>query len=1310
MDATTGEIRVANPLLLDYDRFAKPTLESLARGRAMHYEEEKEAEEQAEIRNTSRSQRALPSSSFALSTTQPHELRLVIAARSTEAPFLSSYAELLVELEDENDNSPQFSQRQFAATVWEGKRKGTFVAQVQAFDADAGANARLRYHIVDGNHDNAFVIEPAFSGIVRTNIVLDREIRDVYNLKIIATDEGVPQLTGTSTIRVHIVDVNDNQPTFPPNNVVSVSEATDLGAVIASVSANDVDTYPSLTYRLGSDSPVEMENLAFFGLDRYSGKLVLKRSLDYERQQEYQLEVIASDAAHEARTTLTVRVADENDNAPVFVARQPPAYFALLPAASELGESAALDVELLTVNATDADAEGVNSQISYSIDPPLAGFSVHATSGAVAVNMSQLPAVAESPSGDYFVRIVARDAGKPRLSGATLLRVQPGDMGTGRAQLLQTQYRAQISEAAAVGSVVLQLGQDVKDQSLSIAAGNEEANFELLPSKAILTPTSVNSSGITVFVHVLDANDNAPVFDPSAKYEAEISELAPLRYSIAQLVALDADQENTPNSEVVYDISSGNDEHMFTIDLVSGVLFVNNRLDYDSGATRYELIIRACDSHQPRPLCSLRAFHLSLHDENDNAPQFPLSEYVHFLGENEPAGTAIFKAQASDLDRGAFGQLNYSLVPATTDDDDSAWRLFRVDAASGVVSSAAVFDYEQRQRYQLQLLASDMGGRSARVAVRVEIESRDEFTPQFTERTYRFVLPAAAALPLGFVVGQVTATDGDCGADGRVVYQLSAPHSHFKVNRSSGAVLIKRKLDDSLIDDGRDISVLITASSGRQSSLKNMTVVEIALDPLAHPNTNLASLSLPGSGGVATSGGSLSDWIVGLLVSLLLILCAAAGIFLFVHMRSRRPRNAVKPHLSAETMGVGSSNSYVDPSAFDTMPIRGAASSASAAAASAASGQFAPPKYDEIPPFGAHAGSSGAATTSELSGSEQSGSSGRGSAEDDGEDEEIRMINEGPLSHRTGAGAGSDDGRISDISVQNTQEYLARLGIVDHDPSGGGGAASSMAGSMPIPMPTLHMFDEDATARSDITNLIYAKLNDVANGAGSERGSSADDAATTAGSIGTVGHGHGHGVMASYGEVPVPVPVSNVGGSLSSIVHSEEELTGSYNWDYLLDWGPQYQPLAHVFSEIARLKDDTMSEHSGHSGSGASSSAKSKQSSLAHSSTGSVVPIKPLPPPLLTNVAPRAINLPGLRLPPHLSLANLPRSPIGHEASGGFSTSSAMSPSFSPSLSPLATRSPSISPLGGPPTHLSHVSLPRHAPQPSQRANVGTRM
>jgi len=161
----------------------------------------------------------------------------------------------------------------------------------------------------------------------------------------------------------------------------------------------------------------------------------------------------------------------------------------------------------------------------------------------------------------------------------------------------------------------------------------------------------------------------------------------------------------------------------------------------------------------------------------------------------------------------------------------------------------------------------------------------------------------------------------------------------------------------------------------------------------------------------------------------------------------------------------------------------------------------------------------------------------------------------------------------------------------------------------------------------------------------------------------------------------------SMSGSLSSIVHSEEELTGSYNWDYLLDWGPQYQPLAHVFSEIARLKDDAASVKSGTSG---TSSGKSKNHQPAV--------MKTVPPPLLTNVAPRTIAGPMINATRHTITGHstphhnhqmllLPRSPIGHDTTGGFSTSAAMSPSFSPSLSPLATKSPSVSPL-----HLHTIS------------------
>lgn len=55
---------------------------------------------------------------------------------------------------------------------------------------------------------------------------------------------------------------------------------------------------------------------------------MLKQRLDYESKQEYQLHIAASDSAHVARTILTIRVIDVNDNAPVF---QQPAYYVVLP-------------------------------------------------------------------------------------------------------------------------------------------------------------------------------------------------------------------------------------------------------------------------------------------------------------------------------------------------------------------------------------------------------------------------------------------------------------------------------------------------------------------------------------------------------------------------------------------------------------------------------------------------------------------------------------------------------------------------------------------------------------------------------------------------------------------------------------------------------------------------------------------------------------------------------------------------------------------------------------------------------------------
>ncbi|KAJ8922560.1 hypothetical protein NQ315_007590 [Exocentrus adspersus] len=1190
------------------------------------------------------------------------ELRLVVEARTDGTPNLHGYCNVVINLTDQNDNSPKFTQQQYSASVWEGNKKGAFVLQVVAFDADEGANSRILYHIVDGNHDNAFKIEPAFSGILKTNIVLDREIRDTYRLTVIATDEGVPQMTGTARIRINVVDVNDNQPTFPPHSIITVKEDMVIGTVLTTVTAND-------------------EYLKYFSIDRFSGKVILKENLDFEAWKEY-------------------------------------------------GQSPTL-AEILVLNATDPDYDE-NAKINYSLLNPISGFTIGSIDGILRANLTNVSTLTE----DVLLTVKATDKGTPNLSSMVPVKVK---INTGSGLGITTQnkkdYKVNIAENTTLGTTVIHLAKPSNQNQVTlfrIIDGNEEGLFEISnPSGALILIRNLdreiqdnyslkmstdvsNLSIIQVLIYIDDSNDNAPVFQ-QADYEKSISEGLPLGSFVEKIVATDADLSGTPNSEVVYDITSGNDDGCFRMDTNTGTLHVNKSLDYDRGNTEYNFVIRACDKGVPS-LCTLNTFLVVLQDENDNEPKFPVLEYLEFVGENEPVGTAIFTAHATDLDKGAYGSLNYSIMSSNNYAQlDNSWKLFHIDSSTGLVSTSTVFDYEQRNRYSFVVKATDVGGKSSTVKVRIEIEGKDEFHPQFTERTYKLTLATSAALPVGYVVGHVVATDRDKGPDGRVVYQLTTQHTYFKINRTTGDIVIKKKLDNSEVSSlGREISLVVTASSGRQGSLTNMTVVEIIFDPLADPGTNLA-INGDGDAAVNAASGGIADWALGLLIALILLIITFGAVFVFLHMRNKRNRKVNKPNLSSET--VSTSNNYVDPSAFDTIPIRGGVGPLPNA-----NNQFAPPKYDEIPPYGAgHAASSnsGAATTSELSGSEQSGSSGRGSAEDgeDGEDEEIRMINEGPLQRDSGIHRQNDeDDNLSDVSVRNTQEYLARLGIVNNS-SGHGQNASRLcadprAGSskeslhhhQAVPLDSLHIFDEEVGNENDITNLIYAKLNDVA---GSDRASSADEGggANTSALGSTMDH-----VMAigGYGDVPAVTHQPSMNGSLSSIVHSEEELAGSYNWDYLLDWGPQYQPLAHVFSEIARLKDDTASVHSGASG---TSSVKSKSS---------VAPTKNIPPPLITSVAPRSIAMPLLNSRGgsshhggvgHNQMMMLPRSPINHDASGAtFSTSTAMSPSFSPSLSPLATKSPSISPLVAPGLPTTHHVMPRQSTQNRNKSVVDTEL
>lgn len=89
-----------------------------------------------------------------------------------------------------------------------------------------------------------------------------------------------------------------------------------MGSVLTTITANDVDTHPVLTYTFAD---VGGGSASLFAVDRFSGRITLAGGpLDFERQSLYQLRLRVSDTAHMAETLVTVHVTDVNDNSPRF--------------------------------------------------------------------------------------------------------------------------------------------------------------------------------------------------------------------------------------------------------------------------------------------------------------------------------------------------------------------------------------------------------------------------------------------------------------------------------------------------------------------------------------------------------------------------------------------------------------------------------------------------------------------------------------------------------------------------------------------------------------------------------------------------------------------------------------------------------------------------------------------------------------------------------------------------------------------------------------------------------------------------------
>ncbi|XP_013857210.1 cadherin EGF LAG seven-pass G-type receptor 3 isoform X3 [Austrofundulus limnaeus] len=239
---------------------------------------------------------------------------LAITAKDNGIPQKSDTTYVEVNVNDVNDNAPQFLSPRYQGTVSEDAPPFTSVLQISATDRDAHANGRVQYTFQYGEDgDGDFTIEPT-SGIVRTFRRLDRESVPFYELTAYAVDRGVPPQRTPVHLQVTVLDVNDNAPVFPADDFeVMVKENSAVGSVVAQITATDPDegANAQIMYQI-----VEGNIPEIFQMDIFSGELTSLIDLDYESRNEYVIVVQATSAPLVSRATVRICLVDQNDNRP----------------------------------------------------------------------------------------------------------------------------------------------------------------------------------------------------------------------------------------------------------------------------------------------------------------------------------------------------------------------------------------------------------------------------------------------------------------------------------------------------------------------------------------------------------------------------------------------------------------------------------------------------------------------------------------------------------------------------------------------------------------------------------------------------------------------------------------------------------------------------------------------------------------------------------------------------------------------------------------------------------------------------------
>ncbi|XP_035264956.1 protocadherin-19 isoform X4 [Anguilla anguilla] len=226
---------------------------------------------------------------------------LTIHAEDSGTPSLKTTKSFAVKVTDENDNPPHFTKPHYQEMILENNTPGAYLLSVSARDPDLGLNGTVTYQIVQSQVRDmpilTYVSMNPNTGDIYAVRSFNHEHTRTLEFKVLAKDGGNPSLTSDATVKIVVLDVNDNTPvmTTPPlvngTAEVSIPRNAGVGYLVTQIKADDYDEGENgrLTYSISEG------DRAFFEIDQVNGEVRTTRTFGENSKATYEITVVAHD-------------------------------------------------------------------------------------------------------------------------------------------------------------------------------------------------------------------------------------------------------------------------------------------------------------------------------------------------------------------------------------------------------------------------------------------------------------------------------------------------------------------------------------------------------------------------------------------------------------------------------------------------------------------------------------------------------------------------------------------------------------------------------------------------------------------------------------------------------------------------------------------------------------------------------------------------------------------------------------------------------------------------------------------------------